>query len=248
MTASKSRSTSAHSMPPNITIQVIVSSVTLQRRRCSKKRATCAAKCLTIRRSATYDTCKTTFSPKDHHASGATSHHSIIAVLSALSGLAFAGAPPGILSSNAPFSKAHAPGESFTFTLTASSVPGGSVLTFNLPFTFSTATGQFQVTGGTCTTPRPYSEGNSCTIIVQFLGSAPGTFSADWLGRCQAVSGFGGHSIVCSTAGAGTPGTLAAFMGNGIAGTVDTLGKEGLALLLTALLATGALFTLHKPT
>jgi hypothetical protein len=172
----------------------------------------------------------------------------IIAAFFGLGSNCFAGTISfGFFNSNAPFpTKTFAPGESFTVTLTAANVPTGRVLVLNLPLTLSGGSGQFQITGGTCLAENSYSTGNTCTVILQFLGNAPGTFNANLLGTCSAFAAAGGYSINCGNAVAGASGTLAALVGNGVSGAVNTLGKEGLALLLTSLLAIGAFFTLRR--
>jgi hypothetical protein len=172
----------------------------------------------------------------------------IIAAFFGLGGNCFAGSASfGLFSSDAPFpTKTFVPGESFTVTLSASNVPSASLLLLDLPLTLSGGGGQFQITGGTCLAATSYSAGDTCTVILQFLGNAPGTFSATLSGTCRAVAAIGGYSIACGNGVAGASGTLAALVGNGVSGAVNTLGKEGLALLLTGLLAIGAFFTLRK--
>jgi hypothetical protein len=173
---------------------------------------------------------------------------SIIAVFFGLGSNCFAGSASfGFFSSNAPFpTKTFVPGESFTVTLSASNVPSASVLVLDLPLTFSGGSGQFQITGGTCLAATSYSTGSTCTVILQFLGNAPGTFNATLSGACRAVAAAGGYGIFCGNGIAGASGTLAALVGNGVSGAVNTLGKEGLALLLTGLLTIGAFFTLRR--
>ncbi len=169
----------------------------------------------------------------------------IIAAFFGLGSSCFAGTPFGYFFSDAPFSRTLAPGESFTVTLTASNVPSGNVLLLDQPLTLSGG-GQFQITGGTCLAATSYTSGNSCTVILQFLGNAPGTFNANLSATCRSVVAVGGYAIFCGNGVAGASGSLAALVGNGIAGAVNTLGKGGLALLLTGLLAIGAFFTLRR--
>lgn len=146
--------------------------------------------------------------------------------------------------------KVFLPGEVYTLTFT-SSTDNVAGLSFSTPFALNPNDGgQFQIVpGGTCVLNTPYLNDQSCTVKVQFLGSAAGAFSSTLIGQCNVVApAFGGYAISCFTGDptTGLPGILGRFAGNGIATAVDALGRTGFATLVLVMLGLGAFFTLRR--
>ena len=78
------------------------------------------------------------------------------------------------------------PGQTFVVTLTASTNSTTGVI-FSQAFALNPNVGsQFQLApGGTCTVAALYTNGQSCTVLVRFLGTAPGAFTSLLLGACR---------------------------------------------------------------
>lgn len=151
----------------------------------------------------------------------------------------------GMFFSSAPTpTKTLTPGETFPVTLTANTDQIAGIL-FSSPFAFNPNGGnQFSVVaGGTCNTLTSYSNGQTCTVLVKFTGSTPGSFTGNLLGQCQFSAQLGGYSINCAN---NTQGVLGQFVGNGLAAVVDALGGSGLSLLMLAVLGIGAFVTLRR--
>jgi hypothetical protein len=150
----------------------------------------------------------------------------------------------GYFASPLPSTQSLTPGQTFPVTLTANTNQVGGMV-FSAPFSLSPNVGnQFVVVpGGTCAVGTPYTNGQTCTVLVQFLGTTSGSFTATLLGQCQFNAQVGGYGINCVL---GTQSALGRFAGNGIAAVVDALGASGLSLLMLAVLGMGAFFTLRR--
>lgn len=172
----------------------------------------------------------------------------------ALTALAFsvpswAGVSGGFYSSALTPTKTFTPGEVYTLTITANtSNPTG--VRFSTAFVLNPNIGsQFQIVpGGTCALATAYTTGQTCTVNVQFTGTAPGSFNATLLGQCELVPfvAAGGYSISCTSTTPGAQGTLGSFLGAGVAAGVDALGTTGFATLILMLLGLGTFFTLRR--
>jgi len=95
------------------------------------------------------------------------------------------------------------------------------------------ATGDFSVTGGTCTNAAAqYLDGNTCTLDLQFLPAAPGTRTGQLSITCRVVATLIGVVGLTCDGGSHTAYNLT---GNGILAAlmqaVPTLGREGITLL-----------------
>ncbi|MEO7253993.1 MAG: hypothetical protein ABIZ64_07110 [Casimicrobium sp.] len=120
-----------------------------------------------------------------------------------------------------------------------------SGINFSAPFAFNPNGGnQFAVVpGGTCVVGTPFTNGQTCTVLVKFVGAAPGTFSATLLGQCQIVASLGGFAVNCAN---NSQGAVGQFVGNGLAAVVDALGAPGLSLLMLAMLGIGTFVSLRR--
>ena len=118
-------------------------------------------------------------------------------------------------------------------------------MSFSAPFALNPNIGsQFAaVPGGTCIVGSSYTNGQTCTVLIKFVGASPGSFTATLLGQCQLSSSLGGYSISRIS---NTQGALGSFVGNGLAAVVDTLGASGLSLLMLAVLGIGTFVTLRR--
>ncbi len=150
----------------------------------------------------------------------------------------------GNFSSSLPEIQSLTPGQIFPVTLTANTSTDG--ITFTTPFVFNPNGGnQFNVVpGGTCAVGTFVASGQTCTVLVQFVGATPGAFTGTLLGQCTFNAVVGGYSINCAS---GAQGVLGQFAGNGLAAVVDTLGASGLSLLMLAVLGMGAFVSLRRP-
>ena len=157
---------------------------------------------------------------------------------------AWAGTPSGSFTSPLPNTQLLMPGQTFPVTLTANTNSGGGI-SFSAPFVLNPNAGnQFAVVpGGTCVVGTPFTNGQTCTVLVKFVGAAAGSFAATLLGQCQFNAQAGGYSINCATNSLGAVGQ---FVGNGLAAVVDTLGASGLSLLMLAVLGIGTFVTLRR--
>jgi hypothetical protein len=136
------------------------------------------------------------------------------------------------------------PGQIYTVTATANASNGAQVQLNQIQLNPNLA-GQFQIVGGTCNTTTAYSNTQTCTVNVQFLGNQPGNYSSVLQMSCQVVAAVGGYGIICAS-GPGTLGTMAQFVGAGVAGAVNTMGRGGLTALALALLALVSWATLRR--
>ena len=150
----------------------------------------------------------------------------------------------GNFSSPLPETQTLTPGQIFPVTLTANTNTDG--IAFSMPFAFNPNGGnQFNVVpGGTCAENIFLANGQTCTVLVQFVGSTPGAFTGTLLGKCSFNAVAGGYSINC---GSRVQGVLGQFAGNGLAAVVDTLGASGLSLLMLTVLGMGAFVSLRRP-
>jgi hypothetical protein len=137
------------------------------------------------------------------------------------------------------------PGQVYTITATANSTAGQQVQLNQIQLNPNVGT-QFQIVGGTCNTTTAYSNGQTCTVNVQFLGSQPGNYSSVLQMSCQLFSAAGGYGIGCASGGPGSLGTMAQFAGAGVAGAVNAVGRGGLTALALALLAIVSWTTLRR--
>ncbi len=142
-----------------------------------------------------------------------------------------------------PPTQSLAPGQIFPVTLTANTNINSGIK-FAAPFAFNPNGGnQFSVVpGGTCVVGTPFTNGQTCTILVQFVGTTSGTFLATLLGQCQFNVQIGGYSVNCTL----PQGVVGQFAGNGLAAVVDALGAPGLSLLMLAVLGVGTFVSLRR--
>lgn len=152
--------------------------------------------------------------------------------------------PFGNFNTSVPSTQSLTPGQIFPVTLTANTnLPG---IAFSSPFVLNPNVGnQFVVVpGGTCALATSYTNGQTCTVLVQFLGTTSGSFTADLLGQCQFSAQLGGFGVNCEPGS--TQSILGRFAGNGLAAVVDALGASGLSVLMLAVLGIGAFVTLRR--
>jgi hypothetical protein len=116
-----------------------------------------------------------------------------------------------------------------------------------LQITGIAATGDFSVTGGTCTNPSTtYSNGNTCTLDLQFAPTAVGTRNGQLNVTCQVVAAaIGVVGVLCD----GNTYPAYNLTGNGllaaIAQAIPTLGREGITLLALMMIVV-SLFALRR--
>lgn len=136
------------------------------------------------------------------------------------------------------------PGQTFPVTLTANTNSNSGVQ-FSAPFALNPNGGnQFIVVpGGTCVAGTVFTNGQTCTVLVRFVGTTPGSFLATLLGQCQFNAQVGGYSVNCAS---NTQGIVGQFAGNGLAAVVDALGATGLSMLMLAVLGIGAFVSLRR--
>lgn len=137
------------------------------------------------------------------------------------------------------------PGQVYTVTATANATVGNQVQLNQIQLNPNLAA-QFQIVGGTCNTTTVYSDTQTCTVNVQFIGNQPGNYSSVLQMSCQLFSAAGGYGITCGSGSPGTLGTMAQFAGAGIAGAVNAMGRGGLTALALALLAIVSWTTLRR--
>ena len=149
----------------------------------------------------------------------------------------------GFFDSPLPLTQSLTPGQILPVTLSARTNVGSGIL-FSAPFALNPNGGnQFNVVpGGTCVVGTPFTNGQTCTVLVQFVGATPGSFLATLLGQCQFNVQIGGYSVNCSLA----QGVVGQFAGNSLAAVVNALGAPGLSLLMLAVLGMGAFVSLRR--
>jgi hypothetical protein len=132
-----------------------------------------------------------------------------------------------------------------TVNIRSNNMPS-NVITLNGISIGSNVGGQFVIApGGTCQVNSTFTNNQTCTVNVQFLGSSSGQFNGDLQMSCTYTSALGGYLVTCGPTNTISLGRMAAFMGNAMQ-TVPALTPTSISLLALLLFGLTAFFGLRK--